>query len=136
MIDEKVIYLNTNQVIVINTMQINVYSPKEQIGVKEPALLDSAIKRPMQTILGRDAYPSIYEKAAALTESLAKNPPFHNANKRTTLASLIIFLKLNDYEWTMDVYKEQDFIVNLVTNKIIFEEMVNLIKEHTRKNSD
>jgi death on curing protein len=136
MIDEKVIYLNTNQVIVINTMQINIYSPKEQIGVKEPALLDSAIKRPMQTILGRDAYPSLYEKAAALTESLAKNHPFHNANKRTALASLIIFLKLNHYEWTMDVYKEQDFIVNIVTNTITFEEMVSLIKEHTRKNSD
>jgi death on curing protein len=133
MTDEKVIYLNTNQVIAINTMQIKLYSPAEQIGVKEPALLDSAINRPKQTIFGKDAYPTIYEKAAALTESLAKNHAFHNANKRTALAALIIFLKLNQYEWTMDVIKEQDFIVDLVTNKISFEKMISIIQEYTEK---
>jgi death on curing protein len=133
MTDEKVIYLNTNQVIAINTMQIKLYSPAEQIGVKEPTLLDSAINRPKQTIFGKDAYPTIYEKAAALTESLAKNHAFHNANKRTALAALIIFLKLNQYEWTMDVIKEQDFIVDLVTNKISFEKMVSIILEYTEK---
>ncbi|WP_026908779.1 type II toxin-antitoxin system death-on-curing family toxin [Paucisalibacillus globulus] len=133
MTDEKVIYLNSNQVIAINTMQIKLYSPAEQIGVKEPALLDSAINRPKQTIFGKDAYPTIYEKAAALTESLAKNHAFHNANKRTALAALIIFLKLNQYEWTMDVIKEQDFIVDLVTNKISFEKMISIIQEYTEK---
>jgi death on curing protein len=133
MTNNNITYLNTNQVITINTLQIKVYSPKEQVGVKEPALLDSAINRPQQTIFGKDAYPTIYEKAAALTESLAKNHPFHNANKRTALASLIIFLKLNHYEWTMNVYQEQDFIVDLVTNKITFEKIVAIIRENTEK---
>jgi death on curing protein len=133
MTQKPVIYLNTNQVIAINTMQIKVYSPGEQVGVKEPALLDSAINRPKQSIFGKDAYPTIYEKAAALTESLAKNHPFHNANKRTALASLIIFLKLNHYEWTMDVYKEQDFIVDVVTNRIDFSEMITTIREYSKE---
>src|SRR5690625_1489167 len=92
-----VVYLTTNQVITINTMQIHTFSPQEQVGVKEPGLLDSALHRPKQTLFGNDTYPTIYEKAAALTESLAKNHTFYNANKRTALASLIIFLKLNGY---------------------------------------
>lgn len=130
---KEVVYLITNQLIAINTMQIKVFSPEEQIGVKEPSLLDSALNRPKQTVFEKDAYPSIFEKATALTESLAKNHAFHNANKRTALASLIIFLKLNNYEWTMGVIEEQDFIVNLATNKYTFDEIVQFIKQHSRK---
>lgn len=129
----QIIYLTTNQVIAINTMQIQVYSPGQQIGVKEAGLLDSAINRPRQTLFESDTSPTIYEKAAALTESLAKNHAFYNANKRTALASLIIFLKLNDYKWTMDVIKEQDFIVEIVTNVYTFSGIVSIIKEHSNE---
>ena len=107
MIDEEIIYLSTNQVIAMNTVQIRLYSPKEQIGVKEPGLLDSAINRPKQSVFGQDAYPSIYEKAAALFESISKNHAFHNANTKTALASLIVFLKINHYRWTMGMEKNK-----------------------------
>src|SRR5699024_11471524 len=94
---EKVVYLTANQVITINTMQIKIYSPGEQIGMKSPDLLDSAINRLKQTELKQEAYKTLFEKAAALTESLAKNHSFHNTNKRTEHAYLIMFLKLNNY---------------------------------------
>ncbi|WMX58699.1 hypothetical protein [Peribacillus sp. R9-11] len=35
-----IIYLSTNQIIAINAIQIKVYSPTEQIGVKDPGLID------------------------------------------------------------------------------------------------
>lgn len=75
----------------------------------------------------------MYEKAAALFESLAKNHAFHNANKRTALASLIVFLKINHYNWTMEIEEEQDFIVDVVNNKYVFEEIVSIIESHTKK---
>ncbi|MGN7388784.1 type II toxin-antitoxin system death-on-curing family toxin [Sporosarcina sp. SAFN-015] len=128
---EKIVYLTTNQVIAINTVQIHLYSPKEPVGVKDPGLLDSAINRPKQTVFGSDAYPSIHEKAAALFESIAKNYAFHNANKRTALASLIVFLKLNHYRWTMGIQEEQDFTVDMVNHEYTFEEIVLTIKENT-----
>lgn len=131
--DDQIIYLTTNQVITINTIQIQKYSPREQIGVKEPGLLDSALNRPKQSLFGNDAYPTIYEKTAALTESLAKNHPFFNGNKRTALASLIIFLKLNGVTWTMDVIKEQDFIVDIVANVYTFSDIARLIEEYTER---
>ena len=132
MIDE-IVYLTTNQVIAINTVQIRLYSPQEQVGVKDPSLLESAINRPKQSVFGNDAYPSIYEKAAALFESIAKNHAFHNANKRTALASLIVFLKINHYRWKMGIEEEQDFTVDVVNHKYTFEEIVSTIKENTEK---
>ena len=75
----------------------------------------------------------MYEKVAALFESLAKNHAFHNANKRTALASLIVFLKINHYNWTMGIEEEQDFIVDVVNNKYVFEEIISIIESHTKK---
>ncbi len=129
----EVIYLTTNQVIAINTVQIRLYSPAEPTGVKDPKLLDSALNRPKQSVFGSDAYPTIYEKAAALFESIAKNHAFHNANKRTALASLIVFLKINHHLWTMGIEEEQDFIVDVVNHKFTFEEIVSTIKNHTER---
>ncbi|MBB6447681.1 type II toxin-antitoxin system death-on-curing family toxin [Bacillus benzoevorans] len=130
---DEIIYLTTNQVIAINTVQIRLYSPQETIGVKDPALLDTKLNRSKQSAFGQDAYPTIYEKAAALFESIAKNHAFHNANKRTALASLIIFLKINHYRWTMGIDEEQDFTVDVVNHKYTFQEIVLTIKEHTEK---
>lgn len=129
----EIIYLTTNQVIAINTTQIRLYSPDEILGVKDSNLLDSALNRPKRSVFREDAYPSIYEKATALFESLAKNDTFHNANKRTALASLIIFLKINGYRWMMGIEEEQDFTVDVVNNKYAFEEIVSTIKNYTKK---
>lgn len=128
-----IIYLTTNQVIAINTIQIRLYSPNEPVGVKDAHFLDSAINRPKQSAFGRDAYPEIYDKAAALFESIAKNHAFHNANKRTALASLIVFLKMNHYKWTMGIEEEQDFTVDVVNHKYTFEEMTSIIEQHVQR---
>lgn len=131
----EVIYLETNQVIAINAVQIRLYSPKELLGIRDPNLLDSAINRhrPRQSVIGEDAYPSIHEKAAALFESLAKNHAFQNANKRTALASLIVFLKINHYSWTMGIEDEQDFTVDVVNHQYTFEEIISMIEIHTKR---
>ena len=55
---------------------IETYSPRETIGVKEPTLLDSAIHRLFQTMFGESLYKDIFEKSAALFESLSKNLVF------------------------------------------------------------
>jgi death-on-curing protein len=127
------IYLTKNQVIAINTVQIRLYSPGEQIGVKDAHLLDSAINRPKKSAFGDDAYPTIFAKSSALFESLANNHAFHNANKRTALASLIIILKINHYRWTMGIEAEQDFTVNVVNHKYSFDEIVAIIEGHTEQ---
>ena len=129
----EIIYLATNQVIAINAVQIRLYSPEELLGVKDPNLLDSALNRPKQSLFGEDAYPSIYEEAAALFESLAENHAFHNANKRTALASLIVFLKINHYSWTMGIEDEQDFTVDVVNHQYTFEEIISMIEIHTKR---
>ncbi len=51
-------------------------------GIRDEGLLESALARPYQTFGGNDLYQTIYEKAAAIMESVIINHPFVDGNKR------------------------------------------------------
>lgn len=123
-------YLSVQEVIAIHLAMIQRYSPGEQIGVKDAGLLESAVFRPQFSAFGNEAYPTIFEKAAALFESLGQNHPFHNANKRTAFTALVIFLKLNGLRFEMDTKKAEDFTVDMVIHKFKRKELAGIIEEH------
>jgi prophage maintenance system killer protein len=58
--------------------------------------LVSAVQRPQVTTLGREAYPSFSDKAAALVFALLQSRPFRGQNRRVALASLVAFCELNN----------------------------------------
>lgn len=90
-----IVYLTLEQVLVIHQDQIDRYGGSH--GIRELALLESAIYRPQTTFGGEQLYPTIFDKVAALMHSLILNPPFVNGNKRTAMVAGIAFLKLNGY---------------------------------------
>lgn len=123
-------YITETEALFINETLIDMYSPNEQRGVKDKGLLESAIYRPQQTVLQQDAYPTILHKATALFESLAKNHAFYNANKRTALACLELFLLYNNYELKMSEQEASDFTVNVVEQKLPFEDILKILEEN------
>ncbi|MGN7416271.1 type II toxin-antitoxin system death-on-curing family toxin [Paenibacillus sp. SAF-068] len=123
-------YLSIQEVIAINVAMIKRYSPGEQIGVKDSGLLESAIIRAQSSAFGNDAYPSIYEKSAAIFQSLGQNHPFHNANKGTAFTALVIFLRYNNVYLKMDQTFAEDFTVDMVNHKYTFEELVSIIRTY------
>jgi len=66
--------------------------PVSPPGVKSQELLESAAGRPDQTIGGKDAYPTVFDKAAAVMHSLINNHAFHNGNKRVALVAAQVSL--------------------------------------------
>lgn len=64
-------------------------------GVKHSGLLESSIFQPQLKIGKSYAHPTIYDMAAAYLFHLVKNHPFNDANKRTSLACMLIFLRVN-----------------------------------------
>ncbi|WP_404830363.1 type II toxin-antitoxin system death-on-curing family toxin [Shouchella tritolerans] len=107
------------------------YSPDEQIGVKEMNLLESALNRPKQSVLGKDAYPTIYEKAAALFQSLVQNHCFYNANKRTALWSVEYFLVMNGYELTNNQVELERFTVAIATDHLEVADISKWLRKHS-----
>ncbi|MEQ4576760.1 MAG: type II toxin-antitoxin system death-on-curing family toxin [Gammaproteobacteria bacterium] len=67
-------------------------------GVRDDALLDSALARPQQLFAYGEPPPDIADLAASLASGLARNHPFVDGNKRTAHVCYRVFLALNDVE--------------------------------------
>jgi len=67
-------------------------------GVRELALLESAVAAPQASLGGQSPYQDIAEVAAAYLFYLCKNRPFVDGNKRAALGACLVFLRLNGIE--------------------------------------
>jgi death-on-curing protein len=72
----------------------------------------------------------VFEKAAALFESLGQNQLFQNANKRTAFTALMIFLKLNGYHFMMNQKAAEDLTVDMVNHHYDVQDLVRIIQQH------
>lgn len=64
-------------------------------GVRDPALLESAVAQPMATYGGEFVHVGLYQMAAAYYFHLVSNHAFVDGNKRIGLAAALTFLELN-----------------------------------------
>jgi death on curing protein len=80
--------------------------------VRDVGLLDSALARPAASAFGKDAYPTVTRKAAALLHSLVSNHALVDGNKRIGLLFTYVFLRLNGHELLLD----QDEAVELIAD--------------------
>ena len=67
-------------------------------GVRDMALLESAVAAPQASYGGQSVYADVAEIAAAYLFYLCRNHPFIDGNKRTALGACIVFLRLNGIE--------------------------------------
>lgn len=127
----KVIYLSIEQVLAIHDQMVLRFGGS--FGVRDLKLLESAILRPQSSFDGTDLYPTIFDKAAALLQSLLKNHPFIDGNKRTALSSTGIFLELNGYSLKNTGSQEVEFAVKVDTQNLTLEQISKWLDNHSTK---
>jgi death-on-curing protein len=93
-------YLSLIEVLLLNARLIQQTGGAE--GVHDLRLLESAIARPLATFDGADLYPSLFDKASALMESLILKHPFVDGNKRAGLVATCVLLERNGYRLAAD----------------------------------
>lgn len=65
-------------------------------GIRDIALIDSALNSIYQTFEEKELYPTLLEKAARLCFSLNKNHAFIDGNKRISMHMLALFLRFHE----------------------------------------
>ncbi|MFF4080828.1 type II toxin-antitoxin system death-on-curing family toxin [Streptomyces sp. NPDC001777] len=90
----------------------------ERLGaaeVRDYGLLDSALTRPQASVFGQDAYPDVWQKAAALMESLARNHALVDGNKRIAWYATWVFLHMNGHRLgaDFDVDEAEKFVLDV-----------------------
>ena len=91
-------------------------------GIRENALLESAVAAPQATFGGKAIYESLSEIAAAYLYYLCKNHPFLDGNKRTALGACLVFLRLNGVETKPDGPEWEQLVLDVAASRIDREE--------------
>lgn len=102
-------------------------------GVRDEGLLRSALARPHATFGGHDLYPTVFEKAAALAESLVRNHPFVDGNKRMAWACLDLILDLNGHRLEASEAQGFDLMMRIIERTVTVQDIADLLTQHTRR---
>lgn len=121
-------YLSPEQVLYIH------YRLIEHIGgtggILDLGMLLSAVNRPQAGFEGHDLYPDIFAKAAALLDSLIRNHPFVDGNKRTAITAAALFLQLNGFSLEVEPSEMVRFTLECAQSHLGLEEIAVWFRLH------
>ena len=101
-------------------------------GMRDENALRAALERPFSGFGQTEFYPNPEEKASAILESVVKNHPLIDGNKRTgyVLMRLVLMNFGKDIQATQD--EKYEFIIGIASGKLDFQEIVIWIKQRVR----
>ncbi len=99
-------------------------------GIRDLQALQSSIAQPRMTFGGQELYANVVAKAAALGNSLIKNHPFVDGNKRIGHAAMETFLMLNGYEIRAEVSEQEEVIMKVAACEMGRAELEQWLSTH------
>jgi death-on-curing protein len=123
---KKIYFLTLAEVIEIHSDQIKRYGGRA--GIRDITLLSSAVAMPYASFSGDFLYSDIYEMATAYAFHICQNHPFIDGNKRTALASALVFLELNGISISDPEDKLYDSMMNIASGKMTKEEFADILR--------
>jgi death-on-curing protein len=88
------------------------------VVVRDAGLPESAVHRPSASMLGQEAYADLFDKAAALLQSLVVNHPFVDGNKPTAWVSCVVFLAMNEVRLRPDIDAAERLVIAVETGSM------------------
>lgn len=121
-------YLTAEQILFIHSRIIN--ETGGDFGIRDLGVLQSAVERPKATFDGKELYPNIFSKAAALLESLVNNHPFVDGNKRTGITGVGVFLQMNGWFLIADNNQVSRFVLQVAQSEVGHKGIANWLEEN------
>ncbi|HEY0977179.1 MAG TPA: type II toxin-antitoxin system death-on-curing family toxin [Flavobacteriales bacterium] len=87
-------------------------------GLRDQGGLEAALGRPYATFGGDDLYPAPVDKAAAILESIVKNHPFVDGNKRAGYVLCRLTLNTYDLDLRANDDDEYDMVIQVATGQL------------------
>ena len=124
-------FLTLSEVLLILEDQIRNYGGA--YGVRDLNLLSSAIYMPESSFDGKYLHESIPAMASAYAYHLCQNHPFIDGNKRVALASSLVFLDINGYEFNCNEEVLYNEIMNAAKGEIKKDELIIFFEKYSSK---
>ena len=105
-------------------------------GLRDRGALESAVAQPEASFGGKELYPDLASKAAALAHSLIQNHAFVDGNKRIGHAAMEVFLLLNGYEINSSIDDQEKIIIDVASGKVSRIELSEWLSKHMVRSKD
>jgi len=99
-------------------------------GIRDMNGLLSAISRPYSTFDNVELYPEPLDKAAALIESIVKNHPFVDGNKRTGYVLMRLLLMKEGYDIKATQDEKYMFVISIASGDYKTDDIRMWIQQH------
>ena len=106
---------------------------KGTLGVRDMGGLLSCLERPGTSIGGVEMFPTLFTKAAAVIESVTRNHPFVDGNKRTAYLIGMELRETNGHELAPEQGEIEKFVLWVVIEKPTIEEIAGWLEKHSKK---
>jgi death-on-curing protein len=117
----------TRQIIVaIHDEQLAIHGGAS--GLRDEGMLESALDRPKNKWAYEGA--ELTELAAAYAFGIARNHPFVDGNKRTSLLALYTFLGVNDVEFDVPEAEAAAMILSLAAGEVSEDSLTRWIRDN------
>jgi death-on-curing protein len=100
--------------------------------VRDWGLVESALTRPQATAFGQDAYPTVWEKAAALMHSLVRNHALVDGNKRVGLTACALLLFKNEITLAFEEDEAYDLVIAVAEGRLDVPEIAQSLQRWGR----
>jgi death on curing protein len=102
-------------------------------GVRDMALLESAVAAPQASFGGKSVYTDAAEIAAAYLFYLCRNHPFIDGNKRAALGACLVFLRLNGIEPKPDSSEWEELTLSVAASELDRDETTVRLRKLLKK---
>jgi len=117
-------------VLFLHTVAVEAFGGSE--GVRDLESLRAAVARPWGSSFGQDHFPTPFDKAAAIAESLIRQHPFVDGNKRTAVYAAAYLLEKLGYELEAEQAELEDFAVSVALGKLETKAIARWFEGHAR----
>lgn len=103
------------------------FSAHHDDNLQNRASLEYILDAVIFPICGHDRFPTIPEKIAAIAHAIITRHVFHDGNKRTALAVILVLAELNSLDF-QPTKEDEDFIVRIAAESMDIEEVAQWLK--------
>ena len=99
-------------------------------GLRDRALLESAVMNCYQIFGGEELYPGVIEKAARLAFGICANHPFIDGNMRAAVTAMLVILRLNNIPTSFSQAELVALGLGIAGGSFVYEDVAEWVREH------
>lgn len=127
-------FLTLSEVLIIYEDQVRRYGGS--YGVRDLSLLSSAIYVPQAMFEKRYLHNTIPEMAAAYAYHICENHAFIDGNKRVALASALVFLDINGFDFECSEDDIYEIMMKVASGRMNKTELTDTFVQYSKKRSE